>query len=198
MLLTDDIDYVAQVLLVIGLLLYRTCITCHWFIIILHLDYLSLVFYYITHVLLVISSLLCCICIACRHFIIMLHLYYLSLFHYYVVLVLLVIILLLCCACITCHYFTINNNPNKTECLLFNFRNMNPQVININLDSDVISPSYSAKNLGVFFTLICNLIIIFYLSLNLVLCNFVIFTVFVRKYLKLLPSYLLTHLYILA
>ena len=42
-------------------------------------------------------------------------------------------------------------NSNKTEYLLFNSRNINPQVININLDSVVISPSYSAKNLGVFF-----------------------------------------------
>ena len=36
-------------------------------------------------------------------------------------------------------------NPNKTEYLLFNSRNINPQVININFDSDVISPSYSTK-----------------------------------------------------
>ena len=42
-------------------------------------------------------------------------------------------------------------NPNKTEYLLFNSRNINPQVININLDSDIISLSYSAKNLGVLF-----------------------------------------------
>ena len=31
--------------------------------------------------------------------------------------------------------------PNKTEYLLFNSRNINLQIININLDSDVISPS---------------------------------------------------------
>ena len=42
-------------------------------------------------------------------------------------------------------------NPNKTEYILFNSRNINPQVININLDSDVISSGYSAKNLGVLF-----------------------------------------------
>ena len=42
-------------------------------------------------------------------------------------------------------------NPNKTEYLLFNSRNINLQVTNINLDSDIISPSYSAKNLGVLF-----------------------------------------------
>jgi hypothetical protein len=42
-------------------------------------------------------------------------------------------------------------NPNKTEYLLFNSKNLNPQVININLDSSIISPSYSAKNLGVLF-----------------------------------------------
>ena len=42
-------------------------------------------------------------------------------------------------------------NPNKTEYLFFNSRNINPQIININLDSDVISPSYSAKNFGVLF-----------------------------------------------
>ena len=42
-------------------------------------------------------------------------------------------------------------NPNKTEYLLFNFRIINPQVININLDSYVISPSYSSNDLGVLF-----------------------------------------------
>ena len=42
-------------------------------------------------------------------------------------------------------------NPNKTDYLFFNSRNINPQVIIINLDSDIISPSYSAKNLGVLF-----------------------------------------------
>ena len=42
-------------------------------------------------------------------------------------------------------------NPNKTEYLLFNSRNINPQVININLNSDFISPSYSTKNLDVLF-----------------------------------------------
>ena len=42
-------------------------------------------------------------------------------------------------------------NPNKTEYILFNFRNINPLVININLDLDIISSSYSAKNLGVLF-----------------------------------------------
>ena len=40
---------------------------------------------------------------------------------------------------------------NKTKYLLFNSKNINPQVININLDADIISPSYSAKNLGVLF-----------------------------------------------
>ena len=40
-------------------------------------------------------------------------------------------------------------NPNKTEYLLFHSRNINPQAININLNSGIISPSYSAKNLGV-------------------------------------------------
>ena len=42
-------------------------------------------------------------------------------------------------------------DPQKTEYLLFNSRNINLQVININLDSDVISLCYSAKNLGVLF-----------------------------------------------
>ena len=42
-------------------------------------------------------------------------------------------------------------NPNKTEYILFNSRNINPQVYNINLDSDVICSGYSAKNLGVLF-----------------------------------------------
>ena len=68
-------------------------------------------------------------------------------------------------------------NPNKTEYLLFNSRNINLQVININFDSDVISPSYSAKNLGVLFQ--SDMSLDNHLSLNLVLCNFVIFAVFV-------------------
>ena len=43
-------------------------------------------------------------------------------------------------------------NLNKIEYLLFNSKNINPQVINIiNLDSDIISPSYSTKNLIVLF-----------------------------------------------
>ena len=42
-------------------------------------------------------------------------------------------------------------NPNKTEYLLFNPRNINLQVINTNLDSDVISLSYSTKNFCVLF-----------------------------------------------
>ena len=41
--------------------------------------------------------------------------------------------------------------PNKTEYLVFNSRNINAQVININLDSEIIIPSYSAKNLGALF-----------------------------------------------
>ena len=42
-------------------------------------------------------------------------------------------------------------NPNKTEYLLFNSRNINSQVINTNLDSDIISSSYSTKYIGVLF-----------------------------------------------
>ena len=42
-------------------------------------------------------------------------------------------------------------NPNKTEYLLFNPSNINPPVNTINLDSNIISPSDSAKNLGVIF-----------------------------------------------
>ena len=42
-------------------------------------------------------------------------------------------------------------NPNKTEYLLFNPSNINPPVNTINLDSNIISPSNSAKNLGVIF-----------------------------------------------
>ena len=42
-------------------------------------------------------------------------------------------------------------NPNKTEYLLFNPSNINPPVYTINLDSNIISPSDSAKNLGVIF-----------------------------------------------
>ena len=42
-------------------------------------------------------------------------------------------------------------NPNKTEYLLLNPSNLNPPVNTINLDSNIISPSDSAKNLGVIF-----------------------------------------------
>ena len=42
-------------------------------------------------------------------------------------------------------------NPNKTEYILFNPSNINPPVNTINLDSNIISPSDSAKNLGVIF-----------------------------------------------
>ena len=38
-------------------------------------------------------------------------------------------------------------NPKKTEYPFFNSRNINPQVININLDSDGIYSNYSAKKL---------------------------------------------------
>ena len=41
-------------------------------------------------------------------------------------------------------------NPKKTEYLHFNSRKIDPQEISINLDSDIIYSSYSAKNLGVF------------------------------------------------
>ena len=58
-------------------------------------------------------------------------------------------------SCITDVFSLVANKlsaiPNKTKYLLFNSRNINPQVININLDSDVISPSNSAKNLDVLF-----------------------------------------------
>ena len=42
-------------------------------------------------------------------------------------------------------------NPNKTEYLLFNPNSVNLPVIIINLGSSTISPSNSAKNLGVIF-----------------------------------------------
>ena len=42
-------------------------------------------------------------------------------------------------------------NPNKTEYLLFNPSNINPLVNTTNLDSNIISPCDSAKNLGVIF-----------------------------------------------
>ena len=42
-------------------------------------------------------------------------------------------------------------NPNKTEYLLFNPSNKNPPVNTISLDLNIISPSDSAKNLGVIF-----------------------------------------------
>ena len=41
--------------------------------------------------------------------------------------------------------------PNKTEYLLFNPSNINPPVKTIKLDSDIISPSDSAKTLEQFF-----------------------------------------------
>ena len=47
--------------------------------------------------------------------------------------------------------YKLSTNPYKTEYLLFNSRNINPLVININLDSDVISPSSCAKNPDVLF-----------------------------------------------
>ena len=42
-------------------------------------------------------------------------------------------------------------NPNKSEYQLFNPSNINPPVHIINLGSNIISPSYSAKILGVIF-----------------------------------------------
>ena len=42
-------------------------------------------------------------------------------------------------------------NPDKTEYLLLNPSNINPPVNTINLDSNIISPSNSAKNLSVIF-----------------------------------------------
>ena len=42
-------------------------------------------------------------------------------------------------------------NPNEAVYLLFNTRNINPLVININIDSGIISVSYSTKNLSVLF-----------------------------------------------
>ena len=42
-------------------------------------------------------------------------------------------------------------NPNKTECLLFNLIKVNLPVNIINLGSNTISPSDSAKNLDVIF-----------------------------------------------
>ena len=42
-------------------------------------------------------------------------------------------------------------NPNKTEYLLFNQSNINLPVNTINLDSNIISYSDSAKNVGVIF-----------------------------------------------
>ena len=56
---------------------------------------------------------------------------------------------------------TLSANSNKTEYLLFKSRNINLQVNNIYLDSDVISPSYSAKNSMFCLSLICHLIFIF-------------------------------------
>ena len=42
-------------------------------------------------------------------------------------------------------------NANKTECLLFNPSNINHPINTINLNSNIIYPSDSAKNLGVIF-----------------------------------------------
>ena len=47
-------------------------------------------------------------------------------------------------------YTTITYCPNN-RIFSSNSRSINPQVININLDSDIISLSFSAKNLGVLF-----------------------------------------------
>ena len=46
---------------------------------------------------------------------------------------------------------TLCANSDKTEYLLFNFKNINLQLIDINLDSDIICPSYFTKNFGVLF-----------------------------------------------
>ena len=45
----------------------------------------------------------------------------------------------------------ISVNPNKTEYLLFHSNNVNPPVNTINLDSNIIFPSDSVKNLGIIF-----------------------------------------------
>ena len=42
-------------------------------------------------------------------------------------------------------------NPNKTEYLLFNLKNLNNPNCCISIDSNIISPINSAKNLGVVF-----------------------------------------------
>ena len=42
-------------------------------------------------------------------------------------------------------------NPNKMEYLLFNPKYFNNLNCNFNIDFNIISPNYSAKNLGVIF-----------------------------------------------
>ena len=53
--------------------------------------------------------------------------------------------------------YKLSVNPNKTEYLLFNPSNINPPVNTINLDSNIISPDNSAKNLGEIFQTVMSL-----------------------------------------
>ena len=71
-------------------------------------------------------------------------------------------------------------NPNKTEYLLFNCKNINQQVIiNINLDSDIISPSYSAKKSRCFVQSDISLDNHISSVIKSYLCNFVTLAVFI-------------------
>ena len=79
-------------------------------------------------------------------------------------------------------------NPNKTEYLLFNPNNVNILVNIIILGSNTISPSDSAKNLGVIFQTDMSLENTSHLLLNLASSNFVISVAFVLLSLKQLLS----------
>ena len=76
-------------------------------------------------------------------------------------------------------------NPNKTEYLLFNPNNVNFPVNIIDLGSNTVSPSDSAKNLGVIFQIdmsmdkhISSIITSYFLQL---LCDFRCICLFISK-----------------
>ena len=77
-------------------------------------------------------------------------------------------------------------NLNKTNYLLFNPSDINPPVNTINLDSNIIFPSESAKKLDVIFQTDCPLTNMSHPSLNHASFNSVISDVSVLLSLKLL------------
>ena len=77
--------------------------------------------------------------------------------------------------------------PNKTDYLLFNPKHAKIQNFNIIIDSNIITPNDSAKNLDVFSNLICLWTNTFLQYFLLVFFTFVIFLVFALSSLQLLP-----------